>query len=103
VRGLARVAPRYRRHVCVANNVFRSLLEGIARAVLVVFQRTFTFVVSIRSVYWSLYYEIPLVTLIFTVVVLILKWLVIASFRRRMFRRQLELDRVYVRQKVYYM
>jgi hypothetical protein len=43
---------------------------------------------SILSVYGSLCYEIPLVTLVFTVVVPFLGWLVVAFIRKR----QLELD-----------
>jgi hypothetical protein len=67
----------------------------------VVFRWTFSLTLSILSVYWSLFYEIPLMTLIFTVVVPILGWLVIAFCRKRMFCRQLELDRISVLEAVY--
>jgi hypothetical protein len=86
---------------CVAKKIFRSLLEGVASAVLVVIGWTFALSLSILSVYWSLFYEIPLMTLIFTVVVPIFGRLIMAVFRRLMFRRQLELDRVSVREEVY--
>jgi hypothetical protein len=64
---------------CAAKNTLRSLLLGIFSAVLAVFRWTVSLTLSSLSVYWSLFYEIPLETLVFTVVVIISGWLVIAD------------------------
>jgi hypothetical protein len=62
---------------CAAKNTLRSLLLGISSAVLAVFRWTVSLTLSSLSVYWSLFYELPLETLVFTVVVIISGWLVI--------------------------
>lgn len=90
---------------CGVKKVLRGIMDAFTGAFFGLMHMVIGSLIQFTSIYLELMYEVPTQTLAFSIVLPIVGWLVVSYFQKRRYEanevKQLNSDRVFVRQEVY--